>query len=179
MDTFSNSYIEQLKQLHNDKKRPRGFGGKLKGDQADWFTYFEKWRPLSVLDYGCGKGVLTQYMTETYPNTKFIGYDPAIKMFSKLPKDTFDCVYSNDVLEHIEPDYITNVLQQIDSFANRFIWLRIDTIPARKFLPDGRNAHILLETPDWWEEMLHHNIDGTIVYKNLTARGKLDFAIEK
>ena len=50
------------------------------------------------------------------------------------PDSAFDLVFRNDVLEHIEPDYIANVLQDINDYANKYIWLRIDTKPARKEL---------------------------------------------
>ena len=49
---FSKKYIEELRILHADKKRLRGFGGKVK-DLGEFHTYMNKWNPSSVLDYGC------------------------------------------------------------------------------------------------------------------------------
>jgi len=57
--------------------------------------------------------------------------------------------------------------------------LRIDTLPARKTLPDGRNAHLIQESQDWWLSKIKNNITGIVVYNNLDKRGKLDVAIEK
>jgi hypothetical protein len=57
--------------------------------------------------------------------------------------------------------------------------LRIDTLPARKRLSDGRNAHLIIEDQDWWTEMIQHSIDGIVVYNNVNKKGKLDVAIEK
>jgi hypothetical protein len=30
----------------------------------------------------------------------------------------------------------------------------ISLVPAKKTLPDGRNAHLILQTPDWWRDKL-------------------------
>ena len=32
--------------------------------------------------------------------------------------------------------------------------LVISLVPAKKTLPDGRNAHLILQTPDWWRDKL-------------------------
>lgn len=176
---ISKSYIRQLKKMHNSARRPRGFGGAMK-NLGEVEYYLKKWQPHSLLDYGCGKGVITSYLRENYPNTKIDGYDPAVDMFSEIPKNKYyDCVFCVDVLEHIEPNYLHDVLHHIDSLAKNYIWLRIDTMPARKFLADGRNAHLLLHDQDWWSEILQHNINGLQIYNNLNRKGKLDVAIEK
>jgi len=175
---FSKSYIKELQGLHNDKSRPRGFGGKIK-DLGEFHSFMEKWQPLSLLDYGCGKGTILSFLKDKYENTRMAGYDPAIPMFSSPIHSNFDCVFSNDVLEHIEPNYLNEVLTHINSIATKFIWLRIDTVPARKTLSDGRNAHLILESKEWWENKIKNNIEGKIVYSVLTKKGKLDVAIEK
>jgi len=175
---YSKEYIEQLQTLHGDKQRPRGFGAKPKKLGAV-FNFLEKWKPTSLLDYGCGKGLILSNLRDQYPNIKCEGYDPAVPMFSMIPTKKYDCVFSNDVLEHIEPQFIDDVLQHIDNLAKQFIWLRIDTKPARKILLDGRNAHLILKDQHWWTEKLTTNIHGNIVYVNLDKKGKLDFAIEK
>ena len=175
---FSKEYIEQLKSLHNDKSRPRGFGGKIK-DLGQFYSFMEKWGPSTLLDYGCGKGTILVHLRDKYPNTKMYGYDPAIPMYATVPSLQFECIFSNDVLEHIEPNFLKYVLEHINNTAEKYIWLRIDTRPARKVLPDGRNAHLILESKDWWEEKVKQHIDGTIVYSVLNKKGKLDIAIEK
>jgi hypothetical protein len=99
-------------------------------------------------------------------------------MFSNEPT-TVECVFSNDVLEHIEPEYLNQVLDHINQLSTKYVWLRIDTKPARKRLSDGRNAHLILEDQTWWTEQISRYIDGTVVYNNLNNKGKLDVAIEK
>ena len=175
---YSEQYLEELKNLHYDKKRPQGFGGKVK-DLGHAYNYINYWIPSSCLDYGCGKGVILSHLTEKFPNTEFIGYDPALPMWSNKPKNKFDMVFSNDVLEHIEPEFIQDVLADINNYATKYIWLRIDTQPARKQLSDGRYAHLIIEDKDWWLETLQHTINGSIVYSEVNKKGKLDVAIEE
>jgi hypothetical protein len=135
--------------------------------------------PSNCLDYGCGKGVILSHLNEKFPNTEFIGYDPALPMWDNKPTNKFDMVFSNDVLEHIEPNFINSVLQDIDQYATKYIWLRIDTQHARKELYDGRNAHLIIQNESWWLNILKRNIKGTIVYNEVNKKGKLDIAIEK
>lgn len=175
---FTQSYIEQLQKMHNSARRPRGFGGAMK-NLGEIEIFLKKWQPHSILDYGCGKGVISAYLRDQYPNTKVDGYDPAVPIYKEAPNKPYDCIVCIDVLEHIEPSYIHEVLEHINTLSNRYIWLRIDTIPARKFLDDGRNAHLLLHDQEWWTELLSRRIEGTIVYNTLTRKGKIDIAIEK
>lgn len=175
---YSDGYIEQIKKLHKDKTRPRGFGGKVK-DLGQFYFYLDKWNPNTLLDYGCGKGIILSILKQEHKNIIFSGYDPAVIEYATIPNVPVDCVFSNDVLEHIEPQYIDNVIQHINSLAKKNIWLRIDTMPARKFLPDGRNAHLILQDSNWWTLKLNDYIHGKIVYNNLNKKGKLDIAIEK
>jgi 2-polyprenyl-3-methyl-5-hydroxy-6-metoxy-1,4-benzoquinol methylase len=177
MSLYSNKYVEELKWLHSRQDRPRGFGGKIKPLGA-FYTFYEKWKPLSVLDYGCGKGAILEHLKKSLPNTTWHGYDPAVNEYKNIIEKEYDCVFSNDVLEHIEPEYLDNVLDHIWQLSRKSIWLRIDTRPARKVLKDGRNAHLILEDKDWWENKLRERT-GKIVYIELGKKGKLDVAIER
>lgn len=174
---ISKEYLSQLQTIFKDKSRPNGFGGKVK-KLGKFEEFMIKWQPKTLLDYGCGKGIILKHLQQTYHNVVIDGYDPVIPAFANIPKKNYDCVFSNDVLEHIEPQYIDNVLTHINNLATKFIWLRIDTLPARKTLPDGRNAHILLESDSWWLNKISSTLNGTIVYSSL-SKGKFDVAITK
>ena len=175
---FSKDYLSQLKEVHADKTRKKGFGGKTKRlGRFHEFVVF--WQPKTLLDYGCGKGTILSQLNETYPEIKCDGYDPAVSMFENIPALEYDLVFSNDVLEHIEPIYIDSVLEHIENISKKYVWLRIDTQPARKTLPDGRNAHLIIQGQDWWKQKVSRFIKGEIVYIHLDKKGKLDIAIEK
>ena len=176
LNLISDSYKELLQKVHSDKKRQQGFGGKIK-NVGKFLHFYHKWNPTSVLDYGCGKGQILQHFQQQFPNTEWYGYDPAVQEYSVINKNNYECVFCNDVLEHIEPENLSHVLTHIKVLATNYIWLRIDTQPARKFLEDGRNAHLILENKDWWLSKL--SSIGNIEYSKLNSKGRLDVAITK
>lgn len=104
---------------------------------------------VTVLDYGCGKGALVRdlagqgFMSE--------GYDPAVPEYRIRIDSRRDYVVCTDVLEHIEYDCIDAVLADIADTAVDGAFLVISLRKAQKILPDGRNAHLIVENEDWWE----------------------------
>lgn len=173
---ISQSYKDLLEKVHSDKKRLQGFGGKSK-NLGKFLHFYKKWEPVSVLDYGCGKGYILNQLREKFPQTQWYGYDPAVVEYKDITTPSYECVFCNDVLEHIEPENLTAVLQHISLLSEKYIWLRIDTKPARKFLEDGRNAHLIIENKDWWISRVSSL--GKIKYSRLNTKGRLDVAIEK
>lgn len=99
-----------------------------------------------ILDYGCGKGLLAAAL----PELKIREYDPAIPGKDEEPKPA-DLVVCTDVLEHIEPDCLDDVLEHICRLTRQYAFLNIATRPAVKSLHDGRNAHLIVEPADWWK----------------------------
>jgi hypothetical protein len=57
-------------------------------------------------------------------------------------------------MEHIEPEYLDDVLRHISGLTLRCCIMRISLLPAAKVLADGRNAHLILQPPDWWIERI-------------------------
>ena len=115
----------------------------------------------TLLDYGCGKAIpydkdrckevgLRNPVQELCNIESFDLYDPAYEKYAELPDKKYDIVVCTDVLEHIEPELIDNVLKHIESLTLKTAYLIIDTLPAQKNLPDGRNAHLIIENQDWW-----------------------------
>lgn len=102
----------------------------------------------SVLDYGCGKGLLAKELS--FPIWE---YDPAIpgKDLSPRPADLVICT---DVLEHIEPDKLLAVLSDLKRVVKKVGYFTIHTGPARKTLPDGRNTHLIQQHRQWWKNRL-------------------------
>jgi len=103
-----------------------------------------------ILDYGCGKQTLQAALTEF----KLKQYDPGITGFDTPPQPA-DLVVCTDVLEHIEPDLIDNVLNDLQRVTKKMGFFTVATRPAIKFLADGRNAHLIQEPIDWWLPKFH------------------------
>lgn len=133
----------------------RDLNAQLHKDRPDYGTSGRTWAPVvvalmqehgctSVLDYGCGKRTLEQALAFPIRN-----YDPCIPELS-APPDPADMVCCTDVLEHIEPDCIDAVLDDIKRVTGKVALLTVATGPAKKSLPDGRNAHILQRPYTWW-----------------------------
>lgn len=104
----------------------------------------------SILDYGCGKCTLKKALDGLGLNLPaWTNYDPCIDELSADP-DPADLVVCTDVLEHIEPDCLDDVFAHLHSKTIKATFLAIHIGPAKKSLPDGRNAHLIQETPLWW-----------------------------
>lgn len=101
-----------------------------------------------ILDYGCGKSTLAMNLP-----FKINQHDPAIPVFSERPAAA-DVVVCTDVLEHIEPEMLDSVLQDLCALTKKAIFLNVATRPAKKILEDGRNAHLIQEDYKWWLEKL-------------------------
>jgi len=103
----------------------------------------------SVSDYGAGKCNLKSALgLYRSGRADYFPYDPAFPEYG-LPRaaDLLVCI---DVLEHVEPDAIGNVLDEVAPLAWRMALLTVHTGPAKKILSDGRNAHLIQQPPSWW-----------------------------
>jgi hypothetical protein len=102
----------------------------------------------SVSDYGAGKRRLKDKLDELGADVAYSAYDPAFPEYGDPePAELVCCI---DVLEHIEPDCLDAVLDELRRITVRIGFLTVHTTPARKTLPDGRNAHLILKPMDWW-----------------------------
>ncbi len=95
----------------------------------------------SVLDAGCGSGVVTRYLAETYPENQITGCDSAeerlietiaasrhlknagfkagaLEKQDLFKENTFDAIICRYVLQHVTPDLRETVV------ANLFFWLK-------------------------------------------------------
>lgn len=101
-----------------------------------------------MLDYGAGKGRLGQSIKPNH-DVEIHHYDPARPEWSAVP-DSAQFVCCIDVLEHIEPEYIDDVLDDLERCTEFYGFFSIHTGPAVKTLSDGRNAHLIQEPSSWW-----------------------------
>lgn len=113
----------------------------------------ERIHTKDILDYGCGKGTLGMHFPFTVKQ-----YDPAIPKHADLPQPA-DIVVCTDVLEHIEPALIDNVLNHLGGLTKKVLFCTVALEKAMKVLPDGRNAHLILESSQWWFGKLSDRLD--------------------
>jgi len=155
-------YQQQLAAMHNQGRFVRG-SKTFKSVQP----FLEQYQPSSVLDFGCGHGALMASIQQAYPDMHVDGYDPGNGQHNQIPARLFDAVVSADVFEHIEPKHLSDTLKLISSRMIIGGWFRIACYPAKKHLPDGRNAHLIVESPDWWREQLLSCMNITIVKEDI------------
>jgi hypothetical protein len=107
-------------------------------------NFAEKLKTRDILDYGAGKGTLQKGLPFPIQN-----YDPCMPEYATRPVPA-NLVVCTDVLEHIESECLSAVLDDLCSLTKQVLYLNVATGPAKKFLPDGRNAHLLQENANWW-----------------------------
>lgn len=103
-----------------------------------------------LLDYGAGKGRLGETLKTLMPDPPQVRhYDPARPEWAVTPQPA-PFVACIDVLEHIEPDLLDNVLDDLRRVTAGHGFFTVHTGPAVKVLADGRNAHLIQQPPAWW-----------------------------
>jgi len=105
-----------------------------------------------LLDYGAGKMRLwTALMEQGKVRQPFTykAYEPADPKHSQAPEPS-DMVACIDVLEHVEPECLDSVLDDLQRLTKRVGLFTVHTEPAKKTLPDGRNAHLIQHGMCWW-----------------------------
>ena len=137
---ISPSYIEQNAMLHTQRADYGAAGGRHGKKIA---SLMKEFGCATLLDYGCGKGSLLKEIPGA------VGYDPAVPGFSSRPHPA-DLVSCTDVLEHIEPECLDEVLEDLRMLSKRLAFLVISCRAAYKTLPDGRNAHLIVQPHEWW-----------------------------
>jgi hypothetical protein len=120
----------------------------------------------TFLDYGAGRGCVKEALQLRYPNQyNVIEYDPGLVEISgeKEPQPFVICI---DVLEHVEPECVDDVLDDLKRLTLERGLLSICCYPAKRILPDGRNAHLSIHDPQWWIEKIEDRF--LPIYKEIT-----------
>ena len=144
MKLISEQYRKQNRLLHQSGKN---FGHRGHRHLDEIRELMERYECKDVLDYGCGKATLSKQA-----DFLVVSYDPAVPKYEADPPQC-DAVVSTDVLEHIEPELIDNVLRHIRSKMVVAGYFVINTHKDRsKTLPDGTNPHRLIRSADWWTD---------------------------
>jgi hypothetical protein len=112
-----------------------------------------------LLDYGAGKGRLGPALEEILKKPlKVHHYEPANPQWSAAPQPS-NFVACIDVLEHIEPEFLGNVLDDLKRVTLGLGVFTVHCQAAVKTLSDGRNAHLTQQPVAWWEERMRARFD--------------------
>lgn len=144
-DLISDDYIDLNVKLH--LKWPTYGGGGYKWANAVCELGF-----TDILDYGCGKGTLKEWLVGR-PEILVREYDPAIPGKNTWPTPA-DLVVCTDVMEHLEPEKLDMVLVHLRYLIRKKGFFVIATREANKTLRDGRNAHLIIQPIEWWQDKL-------------------------
>lgn len=153
---ISSHYVEQNKKLHEQE----GYGVQSANRAINILQTINAIGAESLLDYGCGKALLHARLIELHGEflkpCRIINYDPAIPELSESPAPA-DLVVCTDVLEHVEPDCLENVLADLRRLTLKALYAAISLRPSSRTLPDGRNAHLIIQPASWWMPKLRGN----------------------
>lgn len=153
---ISNNYKDQLVQYHAAKPN---WGSTARRWSQQVIAHAKALGAKTVLDYGSGTGSLR---LDLEPAGLVVReYDPGVPGKEADP-DRADMVVALDVLEHIEPECLTDVLGHMDLLAIKGMFAVIALYPAGNILPDGRNAHLIVESPEWWVARLTETISPVV-----------------
>ncbi len=141
---ITQDYKSQNEQLHQDGQF--GVSGYKWAQTVSWLIQRHGFQ--HILDYGAGQQTLKKAL-QSLANVQIDCYDPAVPELAHPPVAA-ELLTCTDVLEHIEPDAIDEVLDHIQSLGKKMFLLVIPTGPAAKTLPDGRNAHLIQQSVAWW-----------------------------
>ena len=143
---ISDEYRKTQQGLHENPK----YGSASVGYAPLVAEVLERINANHVLDYGAGKGRLGEALGQLLKKpVNMRHYDPAVPKWSASPEPC-ELVACIDVLEHIEPEMLDNVLDDLKRVTAKVGVFSVCTLPAAKILPDGRNAHLIQQPAAWW-----------------------------
>jgi hypothetical protein len=141
---------EEYRQMQRELHKNKGYG-QASVDLAPFVAdIIRRDRIEEMLDYGAGKGRLGEELEWLVPwPLRVRRYEPAVPEWSAAPEPSafVACI---DVLEHIEPHLLPNVLDDLMRVTAGKGMFTVATGPAMKVLADGRNAHLIQQPASWW-----------------------------
>lgn len=157
-------YARLYTELHQKDKAFAGYS--IKNYVEDITKLVKPVQPARILDYGSGKGYqyLQKRLHERWGGPLPHCYDVGVRQLSERPEGKFEAVICTDVMEHIAEDDVDEVLADIFSFVGdwqddehrSFAFFAIACRPSKKKrLPDGRDVHLCIKHPNWWEAKLN------------------------
>jgi 2-polyprenyl-3-methyl-5-hydroxy-6-metoxy-1,4-benzoquinol methylase len=133
----------------------------MEGFEKDLGELFEKAEPRSVLDIGCGEGVLTERFADRLDGGRIVGIDledPKLKSEWEIRRrpnleyrveeatslsfgdDEFDVATAIEVLEHVPDPEVT--LSEMARVAERYLLVSVPREPIWRALNMARGAYL-------------------------------------
>jgi hypothetical protein len=141
---------EEYRRIQEDLPRNPDFGAASVHYASLVAEILKQVHATELLDYGAGKGRLGHALRKHVQGPLTVHhYDPAVPEWSAPPAPC-KFVACIDVLEHIEPHLLDNVLDDLKRVTVGVGVFTVATGPAMKVLSDGRNAHLIQQQPEWW-----------------------------
>ena len=160
-ETFSLKYARLLREFHDNEE---SFGVGFRTELVAQLIHLLKIQ--SICDYGAGKQALRKILLREFAiDLPYFPYDPAFPEYGEAR--VADLVCCIEVLEHIEPNFLTAVLVDLQRVTKRFGFFTVNCAPASKLLPDGRNSHLIQQPISWWLLQLSRYFE--IQYLNKTG----------
>ncbi len=145
LDTITNDYLQQQRKLHQNPN----YGVASLSFAPIVADVMRQTGCSSVSDYGAGKKRLLEGLKKAGVNPSlYLPYDPVFPEYGE--PQSADLVCCIDVLEHIEPELIDNVILELSNITTKLGFFSIHMGPAGKILDDGRNAHLIQKPSSWW-----------------------------
>jgi hypothetical protein len=103
----------------------------------------------TIIDYGCGAG----RGISAFSRYAVADYDPGVPECAADPRNA-DLVVSIHALEHVEPEYLDDVISHMTGLADKALFIVVSCEPSTKVLPDGSPWHSLVRDAAWWRNKL-------------------------
>ena len=153
---ITDNYKRLLQHKHDD--RPWGGAGKSWVPMILPLLNRFPTEPITILDFGCGRGTFKPAIEGLHPGVRVTEYDPGVRGKDTLTMVPVDYVVCTDVMEHVEEKFVVDTLRTINWLAISGVFFNIDVAESKSFLPDGRNTHITIKPTKWWKDMLSMHI---------------------
>ena len=174
MITYSEGYKQQLIEKH---KKDRGWGAGHALSRMGYVSeHLKRVDAHTILDYGCGQGKFKEWMSQNLPSYNVSEYDPGIEG-KDSPPNPADYIICWDVMEHIEPQYVDNVIAHLQGLMLKGGYIFICLVPSYGKLPDGRNAHLTVRDAGWWLDKFKKSFSN--VENVFQTKGHLGLAITR
>tara|TARA_R110000851_G_scaffold78207_2_gene172493 strand:+ start:5786 stop:6382 length:597 start_codon:yes stop_codon:yes gene_type:complete len=166
----------QARDEHEKAKYQEGFTSGKAVCTMNWgrafYNAIEDLGVKTILDVGCGSGAFCLDMVTIFEATHAYGIDVASVSLDLVPKnhpdltffdgsatklplqdDAVEWVASFDVLEHIQPEDVDQVLDEITRVSTKGLLLTISHRLSNEIV-NGENLHATVQPLSWWQAKL-------------------------